>query len=139
MDAPDQALIHAVRGPLVDWLVGRDFAPGGPPTFFAELGERVAAAGVPVWRASLGLERLHPEESGSVVIWRDGSLTREVRPRAGVLTSDAYLRSPTRVVDETGRPFRCRLAAEGDRDMPLMEELRAEDATDYVMLPLAFA
>jgi adenylate cyclase len=138
MDAPDQALIRAVRGPLVDWLTGRDFAPGGLPAFFAELCERLAAAGVPVWRASLGLERLHPEESGSIVVWRDGALTREVSRRAGILTSDAYLRSPTRVVDETGRPFRCRLAAEGDPGMPLLQELRAEGATDYVMLPLAF-
>jgi adenylate cyclase len=138
MDAPGQALIRAIRGPLVDWLAERAVAPGGLPAFFAELCERLAAAGVPVWRATLGLERLHPEESGSTVIWRDGSLTREVRPRAGILTSDAYLRSPTRVVDETGRPFRRRLAAEGDLGMPLLEELRAEGATDYVMLPLAF-
>jgi adenylate cyclase len=97
------------------------------------------AAGVPVWRATLGLERLHPEEIGSMVVWHDGALTSEVRPRAGVLTSDAYLRSPTQVVDETGRPFRCRLAAEGDLGMPLLGELRAEGGTDYLLLPLAFA
>jgi adenylate cyclase len=139
MDAPDQALIRALRDSLVDWLVGRDFARGGLPSLFAELCDRLATAGLPLWRASLGLERLHPEESGSVVIWRDGSLTREVRPRAGILTSDAYLRSPTYVVDETGRPFRRRLAAEGGLDMPLLEELRAEGASDYIMIPLAFA
>jgi len=139
MAASEQALIRAIRGPLVDWLAGRDVAPGGLPPFFAEFCAQLVATGVPVWRASLGLERLHPEESGSIVIWRDGALTREVRPRAGVLTSDAYLRSPTRVVDETGEPFRRRLAAEGDLAMPLLAELRAEGATDYVMLPLAFA
>ena len=134
-----QARIRAIRDSLVGWLIGRDFARGGLPSFFAELCDRLAAAGLPLWRGSLGLERLHPEETGSNVIWRDGSLTREVRPRAGILTSDVYLRSPTYVVDETGRPFRCRLAAEGDRDMPLLRELRAEGATDYVMIPLAFA
>jgi adenylate cyclase len=69
-------------------------------------------------------------------IWRDGMLTREEPRRVGVLTSESYLRSPTRVVDETGRPFRRCPAQEGTGGFPLLEELLAEGGTDYAMLPL---
>ena len=139
MTATEAALTRAIHGPFLDWLAGHDFGSGGFPAFFAEFCARLVAAGIPVWRASLAVERLQPEESGSMVVWRDGTLTRDVRPRAGMLTSDAYLRSPTWVVDETGRPFRRRLATEGGLDMPLLGELLAEGCTDYLMLPLAFA
>ena len=48
MDASDQARIRAIRDSLVGWLVGRDFARGGLPSFFAELCDRLAAAGLPL-------------------------------------------------------------------------------------------
>jgi adenylate cyclase len=69
-------------------------------------------------------------------IWRDGMLTREEPRGIGVLTSESYLRSPTRVVDETGRPFRRCPAQEGTGGFPLLEELLAEGGTDYAMLLL---
>ena len=74
-----------------------------------------------------------------MMIWREGTLIRQARPRAGIMTSDLYLNSPTRVVHDTRRPFRCRLAVAGDLGMPVLGELRDEGATDYLMLPLAFA
>jgi len=57
--------------------------------------------------------------------------------RATAPTSQSYLNSPTRVVDETGRPFRRRLEVPCP-DMPLLEELRLAGATDYIMYPLPF-
>jgi hypothetical protein len=96
MTTTEGALDRAIRGPFLDRLAGHDVASSGFPAFFAEFCARLVAAGIPVWRATLGLERLHPEEIGSMVVWRDGTLTRDVRPRAGILTSDAYLRSPSR-------------------------------------------
>ena len=92
---------------------------------------------VPFWRATLGLEFLHPEVSGSMFIWRaDGTEERDT-PRPGILQSEAYRNSPTRVVDETNLTFRRRLDAPCP-DMPLLEELRSAGASDYVMMPLPF-
>ena len=83
------------------------------------------------------LEILHPETSGSMLTWTDGALASRTNERAGALTRPEYVNSPVRIVDETGQPFRRRL----DRpslDLPLLEELRAEGATDYLIFPLPF-
>jgi adenylate cyclase len=104
---------------------------------FGAFCRRIVRAGSPVWRASLGLEVLHPEVSGWQHIWIDDSQLMRGADRATAATSPSYLDSPTRVVDETGRPFRRRLDAPCP-DVPLLEELRREGATDYVMYPLPF-
>jgi adenylate cyclase len=131
-------LTHSLRARLAAWLVGHAPVRDGMPVLFPAFCDQLVRAGLPIWRASLGLETLHPEASGSMLIWRDGMLTKDERPRAGVLTSESYLRSPTRVVDETGQPFRRCLAQEGAGGFPLLEELAAEGGTDYAMLPLLF-
>jgi adenylate cyclase len=104
---------------------------------FAGFCPEIVRIGVPVWRASLGLEVLHPQVSGWQHVWTDESLSVRASDRATAPTSESYLNSPTRVVDETGRPFRRRLDASCP-DMPLLEELRLAGASDYVMYPLPF-
>lgn len=99
--------------------------------------QEIVRSGIPVWRASLGLEVLHPEVSGWQHVWTNQSLSVQEADRATAATSHSYLNSPTRLVDETARPFRRRLEAPC-LDMPLLEELRLDGATDYVMYPLPF-
>jgi adenylate cyclase len=70
-------------------------------------------------------------------VWTDESLSVRASDRATAPTSESYLNSPTRIVDETGQPFRRRLEAPC-LDMQLLEELRLAGATDYIMYPLPF-
>jgi adenylate cyclase len=104
---------------------------------FAAFCREIVRSLAPVWRASLGLEVLHPEVSGWLHVWEDQSLSVHEADRATAPTSLSYLTSPTRIVDETGRPFRRRLEIPCP-GMPLLEELRLAGATDYVMYPLPF-
>ncbi|MGF9764102.1 adenylate/guanylate cyclase domain-containing protein [Microvirga sp. 0TCS3.31] len=104
---------------------------------FAGFCEEVVRSGTPVWRASLGLEVLHPEVSGWQHVWTGESLSMREADRATAATSPSYLNSPTRIVDETTRPFRRRIEAPCP-DLPLLEELRLAGGTDYVMYPLPF-
>ena len=131
-------LTHSLRARLAAWLVGHAPMRDGMPVLFPAFCDQLVRAGLPIYRASLGLETLHPEASGFMLIWLDGTLSREEPRRAGVLTSDSYQRSPIRVVDETGQPFRRHLAQEGTGGVPVLEDLKAEGGTDYVMLPLHF-
>ena len=104
---------------------------------FAGFCREVVQSGAPVWRASLGLEVLHPEVSGWQHIWTSESLSMNESDRATAATSPSYLNSPTRIVDETGRLFRRRFDTPCP-DLPLLEELRLAGGTDYVMYPLPF-
>lgn len=97
----------------------------------------VLEAGIPICRATLGLELLHPLQRGEQFVWTaEGSHVLK-NLRADIARSGAYLRSPIRIVDETGRYYRRRLDAEV-ADIPFLEELRARGATDYVIYPLPF-
>ncbi|HEX6015725.1 MAG TPA: adenylate/guanylate cyclase domain-containing protein [Geminicoccaceae bacterium] len=122
---------------LASWLVDRSRAAPPLPELFVGFCERLILAGVPVCRASLGLETLHPEESGTQLVWRDGALEALDASRIGLLTDTSYLNSPVRVVDETNRPFRWR-RGESTQGMPLLDQLQADAVTDYVILPLPF-
>ncbi|HEV2560303.1 MAG TPA: adenylate/guanylate cyclase domain-containing protein [Microvirga sp.] len=101
--------------------------------FCAELCRR----GLPLWRATLGLEILHPEISGSFVVWSEQTEEAREADRSGLKESDEYMQSPTRLVDETGMAFHLKLDAPV-LGMPLMTELRDRGATGYVMYPLPF-
>jgi adenylate cyclase len=121
--------------------IARWLANGAPlhsvEELFAAFCREIVRSGAPVWRASLGLEVLHPEVSGWQHVWTNESLSVTESDRATAPTSQSYLNSPTRIVDETERPFRRRLNSPCP-DMPLLEDLRLADATDYVMYPLPF-
>jgi adenylate cyclase len=118
------------------WLAN-DAPHDSVEALFAAFCQDIVRAIAPVWRASLGLEVLHPEVSGWQHVWTDESLSVREADRATAATSPSYLNSPTRIVDETERPFRRRLESPCP-DMPLLEELRLAGATDYVMYPLPF-
>ncbi|MFO1036533.1 MAG: adenylate/guanylate cyclase domain-containing protein [Geminicoccaceae bacterium] len=122
---------------LAMWLVGVSEQRLPLPHLFEGFCNRLVADEIPLSHALLGLEVLHPELSGTLLRWQDGELEKIHTQRAGILTSDSYLRSPTRIVDETNKPFRWR-AGEDTMEMPRLEAYAAEGVTDYVMLPLPF-
>ncbi|TDQ09165.1 adenylate cyclase [Phyllobacterium brassicacearum] len=121
--------------------IARWLADGAPHhsvgALFDAFCREIVRSGLPLWRASLGLEVLHPEVSGWQHVWTDESLSVAASDRATAPTSQSYLNSPTRIVDDTEQPFRRRLDKPCP-DMPLLEELRLSGATDYVMYPLPF-
>jgi adenylate cyclase len=122
---------------LGQWLVGAAVREATVQNlhecFCRELRER----GFDIWRSTLALEVLHPELSGFMHTWTAGEIALRETQRQGIASSPAYVNSPARIVDETDRTFRKRLT-EVPQAMPLLEELRAQGATDYVMLPLPF-
>jgi adenylate cyclase len=122
---------------LGHWLAGEARQAADMDKLFDAFCHELLSRRLPVWRATLGLEILHPETSGDMVTWRAGNLETHKTARAGVLTNPSYVNSPTRIVDETNRPFRQRLEGAA-LEIGLLEELRAEGATDYVMFPLPF-
>ena len=99
--------------------------------------EELVVRGLPLWRSSLGLELLHPEQSGVRSLWTvNEGIAKTMAPR-GVESTPDYLNSPVRVVDETQRPFRQRLDG-AIPDFSILQALKEMGATDYLILPLPF-
>ena len=97
----------------------------------------LVAGGSPIWRSSLGIETLHPEETGGQLVWLAEEAPKEMVFYHGVENTSSYLDSPLRIVDETGKPFRTRLTGP-PAGMQLLRELQQSGATDYLIVPFPF-
>jgi adenylate cyclase len=98
----------------------------------------LAAAGVPVRRATVALRTLHPEIVGLGYVWEAGrALERNEHPH-GELALARFRDSPFRHLFEGGAPLHIRIEGDGPLPFPVLHELRARGFTDYLALPLAF-
>jgi adenylate cyclase len=124
---------------VLDWLAGGALSGEQSQDVLAELCERMAACGIPLWRAAVFVTTLHPDVMGRRFLWQAES---------GVTTSDAlhdltetddFKRSPFSTVYATRIPLRRRLA---DKDCPIdfgvLRDLRDQGGTDYAAFPLLF-
>ena len=102
-----------------------------------DLCQDLVERGVPLDRVLVGVRPLHPQLFGRQTIWQRGcdcvsTLDRDF----GIESSPTYLRSPVRHVREFGQALRRRLTGPAAAlDFPILEELKAEGATDYVIHP----
>ena len=95
--------------------------------------------GIPLWRVAVFVNTLHPDVMGRAFIWQvDTGVKVSAAPTTSMET-DEYRNSPVVAVYATRQPMRRRLA-DGvcPDDFPVLNELRAEGATDYVAFPLLF-
>ncbi len=121
----------------IEWLLleGRRIPDGR--VFFGALCERLVAAGLPLWRANLSVRVLHPQLSAVNYVWLRGAPVERIDRERGAERSDGYLASPIRVIYEGASALRRRLdVAEPQLDFPILGELRAAGATDYVAMAL---
>jgi adenylate cyclase len=125
--------------PVVEWLADGARAIPLSDEVLTELCARMVDAGIPLWRAAAFVNTLHPDVIGSSFIWQAGSGVKVTAAKYEILETDEYRRSPVVAVYATRQPIRRRLA-DGARpdDFPVLHDLWAEGATDYVAFPLPF-
>jgi adenylate cyclase len=101
--------------------------------------ERLAAAGLPLWRVSLGMRALDPTVRALSFVWRRGRGTSADATEHGA-GEEVYRRSTIAHLEALGLGgHRWRLeAGEGCDAIPLLAELRAEGATEYVIRLVRF-
>lgn len=128
---------HPVIADLMRWLVDAPHVGDDDGAFLRGLVAQLAAAGVPIWRASYALMSNHPEVVWRTVRWRAGEISIEDQPNAR-LDEPSYLDSPVRDIREGSTAIRARL--DGDvMPYPVCAELRALGGTDYYIQQLAFS
>jgi adenylate cyclase len=124
---------------LVDWLVGGAPDADELPAVLGELCERLRAAGVPLYRAAILARTLHPNVMGVRVMWQEREGARLFTAPFAILESDDWTRSPVPYIARTGTYVHRRLGApDCPVDFKILEELRTENVTDYLAMPLTF-
>ncbi|HVH80236.1 MAG TPA: adenylate/guanylate cyclase domain-containing protein [Stellaceae bacterium] len=120
------------------WLI-RDarFLPGSPEVL-EQFCERVYAAGVPIDRVSLHQRAFHPQYRGVSRIWTPDQPMVEKFLDHGIEKTATYIESPVRLVVEEGLSLNWRLEGDGYLPFPVLDELRDQGFTHYVMEPLPY-
>jgi len=135
----DAALRRDAGRGLSDWLIraGR-FLPDNS-ALFQQFCPLLVEFGVPLDRSTLHLRALHPEYRGVARIWKPGEPLVERFMDHGIEKTAAYLESPVRAAAEATERLEWRLDAGGVLPFPLLEELRAEGYSHYVIAPFVYA
>jgi adenylate cyclase len=124
---------------VVDWLTDGARSGSRSEDVLSELCHRMVGAGIPLWRAAVFVNTLHPDVIGRSFIWQAGLGVKISAAKYDILETDEYLNSPVVAVYNTRQAIRRNLAdANCPNDFAVLHEFRAEGATDYVAFPLAF-
>lgn len=103
--------------------------------------ERAVALGLPLARANVVIDTLHPVYEGRAFVWlrksRNTSLTEFGRSSE---QARKWENSPYHHLEQSGEPMlRRRITAETEKEFSVFPELRAEGITDYVAVANRFA
>jgi adenylate cyclase len=107
-----------------------------PANFVEQLMNRVLQAGIPVWRAYIGLQLVHPQLQAMGYMWRRGEKVQEIARAWGIQFTPSYIGSPLQAAREQGRLVRHRLTNLTEHDHVLLHELKADGGVDYMALPM---
>jgi adenylate cyclase len=131
--------LTGLAGELSTWLIREARFLNGNEEVLAEFCERVYAAGVAIERVSVHQRAFHPQYRGVSRIWRPGEKMEERFLDHGIEKTATYIESPVRLVVEEGQSLDWRL--DDGRALPflMLEELREQGYTHYVMQPLVYA
>ena len=131
----------AAANPLLPWLLHE--APSAPSArdLVEQFARAMLAAGIPVWRLWLSVRTLHPQLIGTGFIWEDnGKGVQQNALSREMLTDPRYLDSPVKAIFEGAGGFRRRLDVPNPHlDFPILRDLHAQGATDYVAMPFVFS
>jgi adenylate cyclase len=125
---------------LIAWLAGGCRPATRNAEVMTGLCERLVACGVPLARGALFIRTLHPEMMGQRVLWKAGEGTLITDAKFEYLQDPGYTQSPIVHVYETGKGLRRRLNdSSAPNDFVILDELRQQGLTDYVVTPIFFS
>ncbi|HEX6442545.1 MAG TPA: adenylate/guanylate cyclase domain-containing protein [Stellaceae bacterium] len=139
MDRPEAKHLRQAASELSEWLIRQGRLLSGNSQLFAEFCERVRAAGLPLDRSTLHLRALHPQYRGVARIWKAGESLREQFMDHGIEKTAMYIESPVHAAVEALRTLEWRLDKDAPLSFLLLDELREEGYTHYLIAPFVYA
>jgi adenylate cyclase len=125
--------------PVIDWLIQGAPTARQPQDVLAGLCDRLVACGLPLHRVAVFVTTLHPDVMGRRFLWRRGEEVAISEAPYEMIQSDTYRRSPVPIVFERAEAIRRRIEdPDCPNDYEIVNELRAEGVTDYLIQPLPF-
>ncbi len=133
----DETANRVYADPLARWFFTEAYRITDTGELIGAAGEQLVAAGIPLFRLAYFQLTRHPELAGKAYTWRRGRGVEVAEAAHGLLQGTDYLDNPLPPVFEERRTIRVRLA-DVEPQAPVLKQLKAAGATDYVALPLLF-
>ncbi len=124
---------------IVTWLTEGARPANQSEDVVQRLCNQLVAAGLAIDRCAVFVTTLHPNVMGRRFVWNPGRDVDTAEAPYDVLDTDLYRKSTGAEVIKTGKAIRLHLAdADCRDDYNIVDDLRAEGFTDYLMHPLDF-
>jgi adenylate cyclase len=123
--------------PLIEWIAGAGLSGRRELDLLQGFCEHALGAGLPLGRAVIGVDTLHPVLEGRVFEWRRATeaATQAEYGRLDVQKSEeVWLRSPFHRLYESGETTLRRRLGNEPLEFPVLDELRQQGMTDYVAM-----
>jgi adenylate cyclase len=126
----------ALIQPIREWLIEQALGEPDIVKLFETMCQRLAGVGVPIARARLIWQTLHPLFRAETVIWDRGNPAYLEQFRHEDNSTEAWSRSPLRFSIENRLEVLRRQLVGGNAvlDFPILTELQQQGFTDYVIL-----
>ena len=130
-------------GQVADWLMTQALQDADFEGLFAGCCERLAAAGIPLWRGHISFSILHPLYGSMSLTWRPGEEIETVSHAhlgAGEQFPEQFMANPLfHLIKHNMSVLRRRLTGDGATlDFPVLSEFRDQGATDYLAFLVRF-
>ncbi|MFQ5550192.1 MAG: guanylate cyclase, partial [Gemmatimonadales bacterium] len=136
----DDHILHV--SPVVEWLLNEGWTATDSTTLIEGLAVRLVAQGVPLSRLLVFIHSLQPQTVGVRYTWnRDSGCAESWSAPHSVMETGTFRDSPVFAIIEGAKAvIRRRLDIPNPRlDYPILKDLLAAGATDYVAMPLVFS
>jgi|1185.fasta_scaffold07019_3 adenylate cyclase len=136
--ARDTATLHA--NSIAGWLLGEAWKAQTPDALMDGFCRCLKAAGVPIARMTVIVPTLHPQVFATVFVWREDTGVRTIYEPHDILHQPKFKDSPFAQIMRGAGGVRRRIEQPDVKlDFPVVRDLHAEGATDYVAMPFHFA
>ncbi|HUQ75225.1 MAG TPA: DUF427 domain-containing protein [Burkholderiales bacterium] len=134
----DSTSLHA--NSLAGWLLGEAWKAPAPDALMDGFCRCLQSCGVPIARMTIIIPTLHPQVFATVFVWREDSGVKTIYEPHDILHQPKFKDSPFAQILRGAGGVRRRLEqADVKLDFPVVRDLHAENATDYVAMPFHFA
>lgn len=132
---------HDSLDAIAEWLIGPARRIAEPAHMIDEYGWRLHAAGIPVLRVTVHSGTLHPQFLGAAYVWwRSTGQTQEIMVMHEIADLIPYEKNLVARVRQGGETVRRLLDGAGVHlDFPVLNDIKAQGATEYFALPFGTA
>jgi adenylate cyclase len=129
---------------ISDWIIRRGLEGAQETDLLIKFCEKCTAAGLPLTRALVVIDTLHPVHEGTVFRWSDDNVEENAATQYGRTNEGeaaaSWQRSPFyHLLQSGGEELRRRIAFGDPIDFPAIQEIKDLGHTDYILFVRRFA